>query len=99
MKSDEEDVVGTVSRVQLSQQRGDKKYFDIFIPSRVATSLKLSHKDLVKIKARNQAGEETSFTRKVYKSGSQFKLSLPTDVAKELGVDEKDLLDLFIVKD
>ena len=91
--------VGTVVSAQLHREVNGNKYYSIYINEKISKSLDLEHKELARIKIRNQEGSETEFTKKVYRhKNDTFKFSVPTQEGEELGVTEGDLLDLFISK-
>jgi len=69
------------------------------IPDLVVESADIEDEDLLHLTVRNMQGQEVSEGRKAQESSGQVKVYLPKNIRTELGLQHKDLVDVFFHKD
>lgn len=69
------------------------------IPDLVVESADIKDEDLLHLTLRNMQGQEVRESRKARKSSGQVKVYLPKNIRTTLGLQHKDLVDVFFQKD
>ena len=91
--------VGATVKAHVYQINNDKKYFQFVFSKPTAESLDIEKGDLLEIRARNMKGLETSYRKKVGSYGQgKYTVTVPSKVAEELDLSEKELVDVFLSK-
>jgi hypothetical protein len=68
------------------------------IPENTVQSMDLKDEDLLQLELRNMNGETLETSREVKESAGQCKVYLGKDTRKQLGLEHKDLVDVFLHK-
>jgi antitoxin component of MazEF toxin-antitoxin module len=93
--SDKNVEVGHVLKVD---SREDEAGTRLKLPLKVEKSLGVEDGDLVSLRIRNMEGQEVQVSRKLNRSGGTLRLYIPKKETEDLGLENKDLVDVFLTK-
>lgn len=93
--SEEKEEVGHVLKVDSRETEPGTR---LKLPLKVEKSLGVKHGDLVNLRIRNMQGQQAQVSRKLNRSGNTLRIYIPKQETQELGLENKDLVDVFLTK-